>query len=447
MRIIQITPGSGDNFYCENCLRDAGLARALRELGHDVALAPLYLPPRLEETGRGSAGEVFFGGINVYLQEKWGLFRHTPRWLDRLFDGRRLLAWAARRAGMTDAGELGRTTISILRGEEGRQKKELARLTEWLEEQGGCEVVVLSNALLLGLARALGGGGGRAGRQPAVVCWLQDEDEFLDDLEEPYRSEAWGLLRERARDVEAFVAVSRYYAEAMGQRLGLDERRLEVVRPGVRVEEYEGGASPGGSAAPTIGYLSRMCAAKGLDLLVEAFLQLRQEEELGELRLRVAGGSLGDDRGYVAGLRRQIAEAGASGAVEWVGSFEREDRIAFLHSLTVLCVPARRAESYGLYALEAMAAGVPVVGPASGVFPELLALTGGGILVEPNDAGSLRDGLRRVLTDRGWAEGLGQRGRQGVRQHFDARRSARQTAEAYERAWARRNGREQREPD
>jgi len=130
MRIVQITPGSGDNFYCENCMRDNMLVRALGRLGHDAMLVPLYLPPQLEETGKDRSVPIFFGGINVYLQQKFSLFRKTPRWIDRLFDAPFFLNWAARKAGMTSAKELGETMLSMLEGEEGRQVKELDRLTD-----------------------------------------------------------------------------------------------------------------------------------------------------------------------------------------------------------------------------------------------------------------------------------------------------------------------------
>ena len=86
MQIIFMTPGSGDNFYCENCLRDKALVVALRTLGHDAASMPLYLPPLMQDTDPGDKTPVFFCGVNVYLQQRFKLFRHTPRWLDKLFD-------------------------------------------------------------------------------------------------------------------------------------------------------------------------------------------------------------------------------------------------------------------------------------------------------------------------------------------------------------------------
>ncbi len=192
MRIIQLTPGSGGSFYCENCIRDGALLRALRQLGHDAMAVPLYLPLELEEP-EVQASPVFFGGINVYLQQKSALFRRTPRWMDQVFDLPALLRWAARQAGMTDAKTLAETTISMVRGEHGRQAKELERLVDWLAGEERPDVVTLSNCLLIGMARRI-----REATGAAVVCLLQDEDIFLDAFPEPWRQQAWGAVAERA---------------------------------------------------------------------------------------------------------------------------------------------------------------------------------------------------------------------------------------------------------
>ena len=425
MRIVQITPGSGDNFYCENCLRDEAMLRALRKLGHDAVMAPLYLPSQFMETGAAQAGPIFFGGINVYLQQKWGWFRRTPRWLDKVFDSRRLLRWAGRLSGMTNAHDLGATMLSMLEGEHGRQVKELERLVDWLAEERP-DVVILSNALLLGLARRikerLGG---------PIVCLLQDEDEFVDGLIEPYRSEAWRLLRERAVEVDRFVAVSRYYGELMRGRLGLRPAQVEVVYPGLAVEKYGLAERP---ERPTVGFLSRWCAGKGLDRLVEAFVVLKRREGLSEVRLRIAGGHNPEDRGFVEGVRQQLRKAGVGGDVEFIDGFGWEVRHEFLRSLSVLSVPARRGEAWGMYAVEAWACGVPVVQPQVGVFEELVELTGGGVLVGAQaDAGELADALEQMLKRPGEAETMGRRARRMVREHLDVKQAAARLVEVYGR--------------
>jgi len=425
MRIIQITPGSGDNFYCENCLRDNLIVRALRRLGHDAILVPLYLPPQLEDTGKDNPTPIFFGGINVYLQQKLGLFCKTPRWVDKLFDSRGLLRMAAKKAGMTNAKDLGETTISMLRGEEGRQVKELDRLVDWLGSEAKPDVVCLSNALLAGLARRI-----KARLGAPVVCLLQDEDGFLDGLGEAYSLEAWRILRERLAEVDALIAVSEYYAQVMRKRLNLSVERVQVVHGGVEVERYEPAEAP--PEAPTIGFLSRMCEEKGLDILAEAFIELKQEEKYRNIRLHIAGGQLANDVDYIQTVKNRLSAAGVIGDVQFQESFEGEDRIRFLKGLSVMSVPEREGEAFGLYLLEAMAMGVPVVQPRNGVSVELIEATGGGILYEPNDVESLAAALKDILGDAEKRSESGRRGRESVLENFDMMTSAKKLTTIYE---------------
>jgi len=425
MRIIQITPGSGDNFYCENCLRDNLIVRALRRLGHDAILVPLYLPARLEDTGKDNPTPIFFGGINVYLQQKLGLFCKTPRWVDKLFDSRSLLRLVAKRAGMTNAKDLGETTISMLRGEEGRQVKELDRLVDWLVTEVKPDVVCLSNALLLGLARRI-----KERLGVPVVCLLQDEDGFLDGLGEAHSLEAWRILRERLADVDVLIAVSEYYASEMRKRLNLAVERVQVVPGGVEVDRYQPAET--GPESPTIGFLSRMCEEKGLDILAEAFIMLKQEEEYSNIRLHIAGGQLSNDVSFIQKVKNRLSEAVVEGDVRFFESFEQEDRIRFLQSLSVMSVPEREGEAFGLYILEAMAMGVPVVQPKNGVSVELIEATDGGVLYEPNDLETLVVTLKDLLGNAEKRRKLGTHGRKAVLEKFNMSVSAKKLVAIYE---------------
>ncbi|MHC4743508.1 MAG: glycosyltransferase, partial [Planctomycetota bacterium] len=290
MRIIQITPGSGGGFYCENCLRDITLVKAMRKLGHDVIMVPLYLPLQPEAAGPVSNAPIFFGGVNVYLQQKLGLFRKTPRWIDKIFDSPRILRWAARKTGLTGPAELGRTTISMLRGEQGRQLKELDRLVDWLDaEENKADIICLSNILLAGLVGRI-----KQKLDVPVICLLQDEHGFLDGLPSPYSEQAWEIVTTLAKDIDAFVAVSKFYADFMQQRLALDPDRIKVCYVGISLEGFEPRASE--PDVPTIGFLSQTCVEKGLDTLVEAFITVKKNEKLKEVRLRIAGGhNAGDE--------------------------------------------------------------------------------------------------------------------------------------------------------
>jgi glycosyltransferase involved in cell wall biosynthesis len=425
MRIVQITPSAGGGFYCENCLRDATLAKAMLKLGHDVLMVPLYLPLQIDDIDPSDITPIFFGGINVYLQQKSNFFRRSPRWLDRLFDSPKLLSWVGRKAGMTSARDLGETTISMLCGEKGKQIKELDRLIEWLDTQENKpDVVCLSNILLAGLARSI-----KRRLGVPVVCLLQDEDGFIDGLASPYSEQAWQIIAERASDVNAFIAVSKYYADVMRKRLELQPDQIYVVYTGISLDGY--GSEQLRPEIPTIGYLSRMCPDRGLDTLVDAFINLKKNENLGNTRLRITGGMRADDKTFLDNIRQKLSSCGLIEDVEFLPDFDSNSKLAFLQSLSVLSVPEKQPVAYGLYVLEALAAGVPVVEPASGVFPELLEITGGGVLYEPNNAEALAAKMEPLLLKPDAVQQLGKQGRKAVFEKFNIEQTAEEMVRIY----------------
>ena len=420
MRFLLLTPGTG-HFYCGSCLRDDALGQALRALDHDVDIVPLYLPMVLErDDGRDPA--VQMGGINVYLQQKSRAARWLPNVVRRLLDNPTLLRWASRRGSMTEAKDLGAMTVSILRGEDGRQRREVEQLIRWLQTQPRPDVVIVSNAMLAGIVRRL-----REALQVPVVATLQGEAPFLDGLAPADREVAWSTLKSRARDVDAWVAVSASYGDEMRRRLELPRDRVRVVHNGIAVDDFaESGAPP---TQPTVGYLARMCRDKGLDTLVDAFVHLKSRAATATARLRIAGVMLREDEPFVDELRARLRDAGCLEDVEFLPNLDRSQKLAFLSSLSALSVPARYGESFGLYLLEAMAAGVPVVQPRHAAFPELLAATGGGLLCEPEDSRALADGLAELLEDPAQAAALGAKGRDAVRAKFTSRDMAGDVAE------------------
>jgi glycosyltransferase involved in cell wall biosynthesis len=426
MRVVHITPGTGDSFYCENCVRDAALVSAMRNLGHDVLIIPMYLPMKGDKNEPVGNAPIFFGGINVYLQQKSAIFRKTPRWLDRIFDSPKLLGWLARKSKMTSSGDLAETTISMLRGEDGRQVKELNRLIEWLDSQDNKpDIVCLSNILLTGLAKSI-----KARLGIPIVCLLQDEDDFLDGLASPYKKQAWQMIAELSRDVDAFIAVSKYFASVMQQRLELSTDRVHVVYSGISLDGYESlQAEP---KIPTIGYLSRMCPDRGLDTLVNAFVMLKNDEKLKKARLWIAGGKAANDETFINHIRKKLTSCGFIDDVQFLPAFDRDTKLAFFQSLSLLSVPEKRPIAYGLYVLEALAAGVPVVEPKSGAFPELLDITGGGVLFEPNSAAALVEAMQPLLLDPDYARKLGKQGKKQVFQKFNVEQTAKDLMRIYQ---------------
>jgi glycosyltransferase involved in cell wall biosynthesis len=411
--------------YCGSCLHDNTLAAKLLELGEELVLVPIYTPLRTDEVDV-SVKRVFFGGINVYLQQKWPLFRRTPRWLDRWLDHPALLGRIGGRASSVDPAQLGDLTVSMLRGEAGNQRKELERLVDWLLDEVRPEVVHLSNSMMLGLARMIGQ---RCG--PPVVCSLSGEDIFLEKLTQPHYEQARELLRERSADINAFVAMNHYFADYMVEYLDIDRQRIHVIPPGLRLEGH-GERRPSATGPKRIGYLARICPDKGLHLLVEACEQLAQRSDLGPFELHAAGYLGAGDRTYLRQLQRRAERGALAGRFHYHGELDRPGKIAFLQSLDVFSTPTVYRESKGLPALEALANAVPIVVPNHGAFPELVADTGGGLVCRPHDPTDLAAKLAELLGDAEKADRLGKAGQRAVRARYHAEAMARSTLGLYQ---------------
>ena len=294
--------------YCGNCFRDNALVAELRRQGHDTLMVPLYLPMTLDEADASTGTPVFFNGINVYLEQQSGWFRGAPAWVHRLTGSGLLLKVAGRFAARTRAEHVGELTLSMLRGEQGHQARELDQLLAFLQLQPQVDAVCLSNAMLLCFARRL-----QADLRARVLCNLQGEDAYIDARPEPGRTAVWELMAERARDVDLFLAPSRYFAGRMAGRMKLDPARVAVVHNGIRLEGYVPASRP--ADPPAIGYFARMCEEKGLHHLVDAFIELKKRPKMEAVRLRVGGGCGPGDRRFVQAQQRKLSRAGCAHAV------------------------------------------------------------------------------------------------------------------------------------
>jgi len=425
MRIIYIAAGAAGT-YCGACMRDVALVRGLARRGHDVAMLPLYTPLRVDGPDP-SAPRIFYGGITAWLQQHSRIFRHTPRFIDWILDRRTLLRLVSRFAIETRPERLGDMTVSVLGGGDGRQRKELERLLAFLESGPRPDVVHLSNSLLAGVAEPIHE---RLGA--ALVCTLAGEESFVERLGEPHRRQAINLLRQYARVIDAFVCPGEGYADEMGAFLDVPRDRIHVIRPGIELETYR----PGGGGRPRdpfrIGFLSRVSPAKGADLLVDAFIRLERDCPGGAV-LSLAGQARGAGAAFLNDLRARIAAAGLEERFEYVGVPGLREKVAFLQRCSVFCVPSRHPERGALASLEAMAIGVPVVAPASGIFPEMAELAGGVILTPPADAEGLAKALGLLRDDPDAVARLGTAACEGVARHFRAEAMASATLSLYAR--------------
>src|SRR5262245_48300133 len=231
MRLLYLTAGAAE-MYCGTCLRDNALAAALLRRGHDVLLAPMYTPTTTDEPNV-SAPKVLLGGVSVFLQQHVPLFRHTPAFLDRVWDSTAVLKLASKRQIKVDARVLGEMTVSMLRGEQGFQRKEVAKMVRWLRHEPRFDAVNLPFTLLIGLARPL-----REALKTPIACMLQGEDLFLEQLQEPWKSQSLDLIRRAVADIDLFLAVSDTYARFMTGYLGIPSDRLRVVPLGINMTDH-----------------------------------------------------------------------------------------------------------------------------------------------------------------------------------------------------------------
>ena len=423
LKIAYIAAGAA-GMYCGNCLHDNTLARALRRQGQDVLLVPTYTPIKTDEEDV-SLHRVFFGGINVYLQQKLSIFRHTPWFLDRLLDSPALIDSMTRMSMSVNPEDLGDLTVSMLQGDEGKQAKEVEKLAYWLKNEVQPDIIHLSNVLLVGLARRLQEQVG-----VPIVSTVSGEDMFLDGLHEPFRSQAAQILQDRAKDVQRFVSLNQYFANIMAQRMNISVDRIEVVPHGLDLEGHAK-RQPNTSGEFTIGYLARIAPEKGLHLLLEAFKLLSAESGLPPLKLKAAGYLGKANRHYLEEIQQHAKEWGLAGRFEYLGEVDRATKIEFVQSLDCLVMPTIYPESKGLPVLEAWANAVPVVVPRHGTFPELLEDVAGGVMCEENDPRSMADQIKHLALNPTLAQQLGDTGFEAVRHRYHADHMALNTLALY----------------
>ncbi len=423
MKILSFTAGAA-RMYCGSCLRDNTLAAELLQQGHEVRLQPLYTPTRTDEPNV-SHRPVLLNGISVCLDQQAAFFRRPHNLLDRLWDAPWMLKLASRTSIAVDPHQLGAMTVSMLRGEQGFQLKEVQKMKEWLSRQEPPDIAVLPNSLLSGLAVAI-----RETLRRPVCCTFQGEELFLEQMPEPYRTQALELIRSNVKTIDGLIAVSRYSASYWVRRLGLPEARVRTVPLGINPDGYLARV-PYRNSPFRIGYLARIAPEKGLHLLAESYRRLRRQSDFGPAVLEAAGYVAPEHRSYLHTIERQMEKAALAGEFHYHGEVDRARKIEFLHRLDVFSVPAVYDEPKGISVLEAMAAGVPVVLPRRGAFIEVIEDTGGGLLVDPDDADALCAGIRQIYDDPGLAASLGRTGAERVRSHRTAAHMARHAIEAF----------------
>jgi glycosyltransferase involved in cell wall biosynthesis len=420
MKIIYIASGAA-NMYCGSCMHDNALAAGMKAAGEDVSLFPLYTPMRLDEENVGEK-QIFYGGIKAYLMQKY----------PRPFVGRELLLRVAGSQALLrlmpyfDIGSAvdpvanAELTISMLKGEAGNQGELLQELVQWIKSTYQPDVIHVTNALLIGVVREF-----KRSLKVPITCGLHGEDIFLEGLPQPYQDEALALIRDRAHDVDRFLAISTYYGAMFSEWVGLDRSKIDVVWPGIALEDYRDmPAEPSTSRPLTIGFLARFVPEKGLHLLVDAFIRLYRSGEFPNLQLLAGGYVSRAYKTYVDGIRRTIKDNDLEDRIKLLGTLERSDKLNFFRQIDVFSVPAPYREPKGISILEALASGVPVVQPDHGAYPEWVNATRSGLLHRPHDSVDLSEKIAVLLRDADLRRQLGQQGRQAVFEKFSSERMA-----------------------
>lgn len=398
MDIVQIIPGSGGSFYCGNCLRDFKQMKTLREAGHEVTMIPMYLPLFSDEMPDNDI-PIFFGAVSTYLKELYPIVRMLPKWLLKLLDSKPVLRLAARKSGSTRAKGLEDMTISMLLGEKGIHASELDKMVNWISKNLKPDIIHISNALLSGLAPKL-----KKHINAPIVCSLQDEDVWVDVMPENFRERIWDIMQQNNDYIDKYISVSKYYSETMQKRLNIEKSKLETIHLGIDAENYQ--VTNINSKQPSIGYMSRMCHENGFDILIDAFILLKQQEIHKELKLYANGGSTSDDKTYLKQIRQKLQSHNLSDQVIIYDEFNDNTKTDFYSKVQLLSVPVRNGEAFGIYLLEAMASGIPVIQPNLGAFPEIIELSEAGATYSPNTPEALASKLSETLLNKELQESM-----------------------------------------
>ncbi len=410
MKIVYLVTGSGGSFYCGNCYRDMLYVRAIRKVpGISATAIPLYLPPQKDGTASEFDPNVFFGAISMYVRGKIPFLRRMPDFMDKLLDTGPMLKFAAHKAGTTRTEGMEDLTLNMITGENAFREKEVDRLISYLKKTGKPDIIHLSNALIVGLAHHL-----KKKMDVRIVCSLLNEDDWIDDMSEPYRSLAWKMIAKEAVHVDAFITPSNYYKNHFIRLTGVEGDNIHIVPLGIETPAET--PREENIHAPSIGYFCRVNEMNGFDKIVDAFIRLKSDNSIPGLTLHVCGGYTADDRPYVRKQVRKITRHGYKDSVRICQEFEGDMKREFFKSIDLMSVPVRKHDGYGLYILEANSEGVPVVQPDTGAFAEIVKMTGGGVIYSPDTTEELALIISKMLKDKDLLVKLGEAGRKGVRE-------------------------------
>lgn len=427
MKISFVVAGAGE-MYCGACMHDMFLAQGLINKGHEVRLYPLYTPVKVDFELPQKEKKIYFSGINAYLEQHLEIFRkRNSGIMDKIMESPSLLKLMMSFSIDIDPSKLGAMTVSVLKGEEGFQKREVIRLVEAMKKDGKPDIVVITNSMLKGIApvieRELG---------CLIYCQLMGEEDFIKSLPAPFAAEAQTLMRRHAKYIKKFLAPSKAYAEEMAYFLAVEKEKVETITFGINTGYYHPNEKR--TVEPfKIGFLSRIMPAKGFDLLMEAFILLSKKYGK-KAELWVAGLTIGArHKRYFEDCKKHLKEEGLLEKFHYIGVPNLKEKAEFLKELSVFSAPSRFPESRGFAAIEAMASGIPVVLPDSGIYREFVNKGNAGILVKPGDAQTLAEGLLKIMNDPVKADEFGKNARNCALNDYSQEKMVEENVKFYEK--------------
>ena len=424
MRVTCVTAGAAE-MICGSCLRDNILVKRLRDLDCSVVLVPVYTPITVEGENC-SNNALLYGGISVYLEQKFPPFRYLPGFMTKWLDRPGLVSSLTKKRKIEiEAENLGELTLSILRGEKGNQRQSLKRAVQWIKKESKPDIINLTNLLIAGFVPSIK----RELNSPVIVT-LQGDDLFLDELTESHRSLVISELRRLASHIDGFITFSQFYAKKMADLLEVPEEKFHLVNLGVDTDEFNN-FTRHPIKDPTIGYFGRLAPEKGFHNIVDAFIEIHQKYNLSNARLCAGGWLSPADQNFFNQQVEKLKSANLINFFDHAGSPNLDKKKDFLGKIDVFSLPTTHEEPKGLSVLEAQACGIPVVQPDHGIFPEMLVKTEGGILYDPTDSKSLAKEIVRLLNNKDYANQLGEMGRKNTFELFSAKKMAKETLQVY----------------
>jgi len=423
MKIVFVVPGFEGTFYCQNCIRDIDLIEGFRNNNYDAILAPVYMPSRLNNSLEAET-PVFFGAVNVYLREKLPFYNLVPKFLRKILDSRKLLNWISKKSDSTDPKGLEEMTLSVMKGDEGKHHQDLKKMIDWLKNDIKPDIVHVSNLLLTGIAVQI-----KKELGIKVFVSLQDENTWIDLMDMNYQKKIWDVVYQSSSYVDSFISVSQYYKDFVMEKTSLPSDKINVSWVGVPSKNFV--SNKPSFDPPIIGFISRISKSLGFDILLDAFIELKKLVEYKDLRLRVTGGMSSYDKPFIKEQFKKIKKHNLSSFIEWEADLFKTDMPAFFKGLTVVSVPAPNGEAFGLFQLQALASGIPLVLPAKGAFSEVIAATKGGVTFESVTVAELSKTLNSLLSNPEKVYSLSTSGLKSIEEKFSIDQSVKRLLNIY----------------